>query len=234
MPVGAGAQPVMPLFLFLVKCNQGGGNSDAKATPDSIRLGHQAHFARQGQLRCAGRIFVRTHRQDIKILEILESESNKRKEKDKINRVDIMVATQTGEGGPRKVPERSEDTFWGGNERIIVEVQCDRQVDYLSRILFGACKAVTESIGEGEKYKNIKKVISVTIAYFDIGQGDDDYVYHGTTRFEGIHTHKLLTLSAREEALYHKKTVEDIYPEFYLLRVNSFDHETRNNLDEWV
>ncbi|MEM7494897.1 MAG: Rpn family recombination-promoting nuclease/putative transposase [Myxococcota bacterium] len=151
---------------------------------------------------------------DIKILEILESESNKKTEKDKINRVDIMVATQTG-------------------ERVIVEVQCDRQVDYLSRILFGTCKAVTESIGEGEKYKNIKKIISVTVAYFDIGQGDD-YVYHGTTRFEGIHTHKLLTLSAREEALYHKKTVEDIYPEYYILRVNSFDHETRNNLDEWV
>ncbi|MEM7495082.1 MAG: Rpn family recombination-promoting nuclease/putative transposase [Myxococcota bacterium] len=151
---------------------------------------------------------------DIKILEILESESNKNQEKDKINRVDIMVATQTG-------------------ERVIVEVQCDRQVDYLSRILFGTCKAVVESIGEGEKYKNIKKVISVTVAYFDLGQGDD-YVYHGTARFEGIHTHKLLTLSPREEELYHKKTVEDVYPEYYILRVNSFDHETRNNLDEWV
>ncbi|MEM7496307.1 MAG: Rpn family recombination-promoting nuclease/putative transposase, partial [Myxococcota bacterium] len=151
---------------------------------------------------------------DMKILQILESESNKQAEEDKINRVDIMVATQTG-------------------ERIIVEVQCDRQVDYLSRILFGTCKAVVESIGEGEKYKNIKKVISVTIAYFDIGQGDD-YVYHGTARFEGIHTHRLLMLSDKEEALYRKKTVEDIYPEYYILRVNSFDHETRDNLDEWV
>ncbi|MEM7495013.1 MAG: Rpn family recombination-promoting nuclease/putative transposase [Myxococcota bacterium] len=151
---------------------------------------------------------------DIKILQILESESNKKAEKDKINRVDIMVATKTG-------------------ERIIIEVQCDRELDYLSRILFGTCKAVTESIGEGEKYKNIKKVISVTIAYFDVGQGDD-YVYHGTARFEGIHTHKLLTLSDKEKALYHRKTVEDIYPEYYILRVNSFDQETHDNLDEWV
>ena len=151
---------------------------------------------------------------DIKILEILESESNKKTEKDKINRVDIMVATKTG-------------------ERVIVEVQCDRQVDYLSRILFGTCKTVAETMREGQDYCDVKKVISVTIAYFDLGQGDD-YVYHGTTRFESIHTHKLLTLSDKEEALYHKKTVEDIYPEYYILRVNSFDHETRNNLDEWV
>ena len=33
---------------------------------------------------------------DIKILEILESESNKESAQDKINRVDIMVATKTG------------------------------------------------------------------------------------------------------------------------------------------
>ncbi|MEM7495198.1 MAG: PD-(D/E)XK nuclease family transposase, partial [Myxococcota bacterium] len=167
---------------------------------------------------------------DIKILEILESESNKKTEKDKINRVDIMVATQTG-------------------ERIIVEVQCDRQVDYyhrLQNLTDGRMSDSEDDIGKCALHPSQascnpinpfdprhKKIISVTVAYFDLGQGDD-YVYHGTTRFEGIHTHKILTLSAREEALYHKKTVEDIYPEYYILRINSFDHETRNNLDEWV
>ena len=151
---------------------------------------------------------------DIKILEILESESNQERAQDKINRVDIMVATKKG-------------------ERVIVEVQCERQIDYLSRILFGVSKAVTESIGKGEKYRQIRKVISVTVAYFDIGQGDD-YVYHGTTRFEGIHTHKPLTLSEKEESLYRKESVEDVYPEYYILRVNSFDQDTRDSLDEWI
>ncbi|MEM7495531.1 MAG: Rpn family recombination-promoting nuclease/putative transposase [Myxococcota bacterium] len=151
---------------------------------------------------------------DIKILEILESESNKGREKDKINRVDIMVATKTG-------------------ERIIVEVQCDRQVDYLSRILFGTCKVVTETLGKGADYKDVKKVLSVTIAYFDMGQGND-YVYHGQATFTGLHDHKPLKLSEDERALYQKKTIADIYPEYYILRVNSFDQETRDNLDEWV
>ncbi|MEM7494759.1 MAG: Rpn family recombination-promoting nuclease/putative transposase [Myxococcota bacterium] len=151
---------------------------------------------------------------DIKILEILESESNRNKERDKVNRVDIMVATKTG-------------------ERIIVEVQCDRQVDYLSRILFGTCKVVTETLGKGADYKDVKKVLSVTIAYFDMGQGDD-YVYRGQATFTGLHNHKPLKLSEDERALYQKKTIADIYPEYYILRVNSFDHETRDNLDEWV
>ncbi|MEM7494728.1 MAG: Rpn family recombination-promoting nuclease/putative transposase [Myxococcota bacterium] len=151
---------------------------------------------------------------DIKILQILESESNQNSKEDKYNRVDIMVATQTG-------------------ERIIVEIQCNKQLDYLSRILYGACKAVTETIGKGHEYKNIKKVISVTIAYFDIGQGND-YVYHGTARFEGMHTRQILRLSPEEQTLYQKETIADIYPQYYLIRVNEFDQETRDNLDEWI
>ena len=151
---------------------------------------------------------------DVKILQILESESNQNKAKDKVNRVDIMVATQN-------------------NERIIIEIQCDKQLDYLSRILYGVCKAVTESIGKGQKYQEIKQVISVTIAYFDIGDVED-YVYHGMTSFGGIHNRNSLLLSKQEARMYRKNRVEDIYPEYYILRVNSFDDQTRDNLDEWM
>ncbi|MEM7588832.1 MAG: Rpn family recombination-promoting nuclease/putative transposase [Myxococcota bacterium] len=151
---------------------------------------------------------------DIKILEILESESNQRTEKDKHNRVDMMVEAHQG-------------------ERIIVEVQCEKQVDYLSRILFGTSKVIAENLKKGSEYRHVKRVISVTIAYFDIGQGDD-YVYRGSTRFEGIHTHHVLQLSAREKELYQQESVADIYPQYYIIRVNSFDQQTQDSLDEWV
>lgn len=151
---------------------------------------------------------------DMKILEILESESNQKTEKDKFNRVDIMVATKDG-------------------ERIIIEVQCETQVDYLSRILYGVSKAVAETLKKGQKYRDVKKVISVTIAYFDVGHGTD-YVYRGRTKFEGLHDCDLLSLSPEEQAIYQNKTIEGIYPEYYIIRVNRFDRETRDNLDEWV
>ncbi|MEM7589642.1 MAG: Rpn family recombination-promoting nuclease/putative transposase [Myxococcota bacterium] len=152
--------------------------------------------------------------QDLTIVELLESESNQNTSQEKFNRVDILVATQTG-------------------ERIIVEVQCQKQLDYLSRILYGASKVVTETMRKGESYRHVKKVICVTIAYFDLGHGDD-YVYRGGTQFVGIHTHHVLQLSPEEQALYQKKTIADIYPQYYIIQVNNFDQETRDNLDEWI
>jgi hypothetical protein len=51
--------------------------------------------------------------------------------------------------------------------------------------LYPPCTTV-QYIKEGESYDAVKKVISVTIAYFDLGQGED-YVYHGTNTFRGIY-----------------------------------------------
>ena len=55
----------------------------------------------------------------------------------------------------------------------------------------------TEYISVGEPYQNIKKVYSINIVYFDLGQGDD-YVYHGKTDFIGIHNADRLMLSAKQ------------------------------------
>ena len=106
--------------------------------------------------------------EDVKIMEILESESNQDSGNDKFNRVDVKAKNSKG-------------------HIIIVEVQLTRQLHYLQRILYGACKAITEHINIGDKYDQVKKVYSISILYCDYGQGDD-YVYHGETRFKGIHT----------------------------------------------
>lgn len=104
--------------------------------------------------------------EDIFIKQILDSESNKEKEDDKFNRVDILVENSKG-------------------ELIIIEVQNSKEYDYFHRILYGTSKAITEHIKEQQAYSYVKKVISITIAYFDLGQGED-YVYHGTTVFRGF------------------------------------------------
>ena len=104
--------------------------------------------------------------EDIKIDSILESESNKDSKNDKFNRVDLLVKNSK-------------------EELIIIEVQNNREHDYLLRILFGTSKLLIENMNTGMIYSQIKKVISVNIVYFDLGQGDD-YIYHGTTNFIGL------------------------------------------------
>ncbi len=121
--------------------------------------------------------------EEILILEILESESNKESKRDKSNRVDLKVKNSKG-------------------ELVIIEVQFDRELDYLQRILYGTSRVITEHQKESEAYASLVKVISVNILYFDFG--------HGTTTFTGIHDHDKLELDLRQQKLYSKIQVNDI------------------------
>lgn len=151
---------------------------------------------------------------DVRIKQILDSESNKETEDDKFNRVDVLVEFANG-------------------ELVIVEVQNSNEYDYFHRMLYGASKVITEHIRERQPYAEVKKVISVTIAYFDLGQGKD-YVYHGTTVFKGIHKHDTLTLADKQIELYRKNGVHEIFPEYWIIKVGEFDNRVKDKLDEWI
>ncbi len=151
---------------------------------------------------------------EVKIKQVLESESNKETDDDKFNRVDILVENQKG-------------------ELIIIEVQSTQEHDYFHRMLFGASKAIVEHIKEGEAYANVKKIISIKIAYFDLGQGND-YVYHGTNVFKGIHKGDILRLSEKQIEVYNKTSVHQIYPEYWVIKTGKFKNRINDRLDEWV
>ena len=119
-------------------------------------------------------------------------------------------------------------------ELIIIEVQNTKEYDYFHRILYGTSKVIAEYIKEGKAYADVKKVISITIAYFDLGQGAD-YVYHGTNTFRGIHKNDLLTLSDKQKELYNRQHVFEIYPEYWIIKAGIFDEEqVHDELDEWI
>lgn len=152
--------------------------------------------------------------QEIKIEEILESEGNQEQEDSKFNRVDIMAKNDKG-------------------ELIIIEIQLSRQVHYLERILFGVGKAISDHITKGDSSKNVKKVYSISILYFDLGEGDD-YIYHGQTVFRGVHTGDIFELSERDRNLLNMRSPKEVFPEYYLIRVNEFDKVATTPLEEWI
>ena len=152
--------------------------------------------------------------EDILILEILESESNKESKTDKFNRVDLKVKDSKG-------------------EIVIIEVQYERELDYLQRMLYGTSRVITEHQQESEAYSKLVKVISVNILSFDLGHGSD-YIYHGTTTFIGIHDHDKLQLDTRQQKQYGKIQINHIYPEYYLIRLNNFNSVAKTSLDEWI
>ncbi len=152
--------------------------------------------------------------EDVKIKSLLSEEGNKETQDDKSNRVDILIENTKG-------------------EIIIVEIQNTRELDYLFRVLFGASKAITEYMKEGSPYRMVKKIITISIVYFNFGQGKD-YLYKGQTTFEGVNQHDIFELSDEQKALFNKKTVSDIFPFHYLIRVNQFDDVAKNTIDEWI
>ena len=153
-------------------------------------------------------------KEDLAIIEILESESNQEDRFDKFNRVDLKVRN-------------------GKGEIIIIEVQYEREFDYLQRILYGSSRAITEHLHLSDPYYKVVKVISVNILYFDLGIGND-YIYRGTTSFYGIHTGDRLDLSADQQEIYQKQEVSELFPEYYLLKINQFNDVAKNSLDEWI
>jgi predicted transposase/invertase (TIGR01784 family) len=153
---------------------------------------------------------------NITILEVVESESNKKTKLDKFNRVAVLVKT-------------------ANDERVIIEVRNTKELDYLQRVLYGTSKTLTETIKESETYKNVKRIISISVVYFEIGQGQD-YIYFGKTSFIGIHKRDRLKLSEQQIEFFSNKiqSVEQIFPNYYLIRAADFDGNVRDGLDEWV
>ena len=150
----------------------------------------------------------------VKIEELLESEGNQESANDKFNRVDIKAKNSKG-------------------DIIIVEVQLTRQLYFLQRMLYGVSKAITEHIEIGNMYDKVKKVYSINILYFDLGKGSD-YLYHGKTVFTGVHTNDRLEINTKEANELRMRVPEDIFPEYYIIRVNEFNSVATTPIEEWL
>ena len=153
-------------------------------------------------------------KEDITILDVLESDTDKEHETGKFNRVDLKVRNSK-------------------NEIIITEIQYDRESDYLQRIFYSASKTAIEHLQESQPYSEVTKVISINILYFDLGSGSD-YIYKGTTNFIGLHKNDRLELTEKQKTLFNRGSIEALYPEYYLLKINRFNDIAKDTLDEWI
>lgn len=154
-------------------------------------------------------------KQDVKIEEILESESNKEDALDKFNRVDILAKLD-------------------GGELVIIEVQNEREHDYFHRMNYAQAKLISQYMHETARYRNVKRIISVNIVYFKLGQGLD-YLYEGNTQFRGVHKQDILELNSSQRKMFPGiESVADIFARYYIIKVNTFDDIAVDPIDEWI
>ena len=153
-------------------------------------------------------------RRDVVIVHMPESETNKDSPEDKSNKVDVLCEDQQG-------------------ELMLIELQYYSEWDFLQRMLYGTSKLITNYMQMGDAYANVKKLYSINIVYFELGHGAD-YVYHGTTSFTGLHRHDTLQMSPAQQEKLKKEAIYQIFPEYYIIKVNSFDNVAKDTLDEWI
>jgi predicted transposase/invertase (TIGR01784 family) len=151
---------------------------------------------------------------EVKVKSFGVSESNQTNITDKYNRVDILVES-------------------ADKEVILIELQFNFEMNSFHQILFGASMAICERMVQSDIYREVQKVYSVNILYFDFGQGND-YVYRSYTRFTGLHTLDELKLSANQRKVFVLQKPGDIYMEYYILTINSFDDVAKEPLAEWI
>ncbi|MGL1892955.1 MAG: Rpn family recombination-promoting nuclease/putative transposase [Spirochaetaceae bacterium] len=113
--------------------------------------------------------------EEIKVVNILESEGNQDARDIKYNRVDLIAENSSG-------------------EHVIIEIQYAPEKNYFKRLLFGTSKDISDNIKSGEDYSYVNKVYSVSLIYFDVeaksSNSHSDYVYHGKTEFSELVVNK--------------------------------------------
>lgn len=153
--------------------------------------------------------------EDLRISRFLESESNQTDETDKFNRADILVEDSKG-------------------RLLIIKIQNYRELYYYHQMLYGASDILSRYTDEETDYNKICKIYSINIVYFSMIKSKD-YAYHGEIIFRGLHdSDNFLKLSVRQQELFIGKDAGDIFPEYYVLRVNDFDKVAKTPLDEWI
>ena len=150
----------------------------------------------------------------VKIENLFEGVGSRDLADDKFNRVDIKAKNVKG-------------------EIILVEMRITRELYYRQRIVLGVPKALTEHNEFDLMYENAKKVYSINILYFDLGKGSD-YLYHGKTVFTGVHTNDRLEVNTKEADELRMRVPEDIFPEYYIIRVNEFNNVATTPIEEWL
>ena len=158
--------------------------------------------------------------EDIKIDDILDPSGNQDDPQRKFNCVDLKCRDSK-------------------NQQIIIEVQNQREVDYFQRILWGTSKVIVESINLGDPYKDISKVISISILYYPFRSDEKkntDFIYRGSTEMYGIHNNEPLILHGKivkgeETAII---TSSKVFPEYYMIYVDQFEDVINESIDEWV
>lgn len=147
----------------------------------------------------------------VKIVALLDSESNKEEYSQKKSLADLIVEDEE-------------------HNKYIVEIERQEVRNFVHKSCFNTSRLIVDQISSGTDYLEINKVFHISLLYFRIG---DSTMYHGKTIVKEVESGKRLSIHIEDQ---HKKVYDatDIFPEYIFISIPQFDDKIEKEIDEWL
>ena len=149
---------------------------------------------------------------DVKIVALLESESNKEDSKSKRSLADLIV--------------EDED-----HHKYIIEIERNVKDSFIHKSCFNTSRLIVDNLAQREDYTQIIKIFHISLLYFPIGNGT---IYHGKTIIHEIETNEKLSVHMKNQETGKEFDATDILPEYFYISVPLFNDRLEREIDEWL
>ncbi len=138
---------------------------------------------------------------DVKIIALLDAESNKEDTLNKRSLADLIVEDEE-------------------HHKYIVEIERNIQQAFVHKACFNTSRLIVDHIAEGTDFTKIVKVFHISILYFPVGS---EPIHHGQTNIRGIESKEKLTVHLRNPDTDAVIDATDILPEYFFISVPLFN-----------
>ncbi len=149
---------------------------------------------------------------DVKIVALLESESNKEDSKSKRSLADVIVEDQD-------------------HNKYIVEIERNVKDSFIHKACFNTSRLIVDNLAERQDYTQIAKIFHISLLYFPIGKGA---IYHGKTIIHEIESNERLTVHIENKETNEVFDATDILPEYFFISVPLFNDRLEKEMDDWL
>ena len=151
---------------------------------------------------------------DVKIVALLETESNKEDSKSKRSLADLIV--------------EDED-----HHKYIIEIERNVKDSFIHKSLFNTSRLIVDNLAQREDYTQIIKIFHISLLYFPIGNGNGA-IYHGKTIIHEIETNDKLAVHIKNQETSEEFDATDILPEYFYISVPLFNDRLEKEIDDWL
>ena len=149
---------------------------------------------------------------DVKIVALLDTESNKENKKSRRSLADLIVEDEE-------------------KRKYIIEIERNLQHSFIHKACFNTSRLIVDNLAERIDFTEIVKVFHISILYFPVGNGP---VHHGQTIIKDIENNERLTVHIKNPDTGVVVDATGILPEYFFISIPLFNDRLEKEIDDWL